>query len=188
MPEKNGERKNRPLEKAGKAKRVRGINAYDEALYFLTPKPRTVREVENRLDECDFSEIETANAVERLLENGLLDDRRYARDFVESRLNTKPVSRRKLTEQLEGHFVEQAALEEAIAAVTDEVELENARTVGKKFFRQFRGLELSERLRRVGLRLAGRGYGFDDTKLVLTELSELPEDDGDFEESVDDDD
>ena len=150
----------------------KGNSAYDEALYFLTPKARTVREVENRLDECDHSEMEIFDAVERLKNAGLLDDGKYAADFIESRLNTKPVSRMKLREQLAGHFIDADIIDDALSRVTAEVELDNARAVAEKYFRQFRGLELSERLRRTGLRLASRGYGYDDIKTVLSELDD----------------
>ena len=77
-------------------------SAYDTALKFLTPKARTVREVELKLDEGSYSEGEIMQTVERLIEGGLLDDEKYARDFIESRLNTKPVSRFRLAEQLQG--------------------------------------------------------------------------------------
>ena len=82
--------------KEQRTKKAKGASAYDEALYFLTPKARTVREVENRLDECNYSEGEIMAAIDRLRNNGLLNDEKFARDFIESRLNTKPVSRGKL--------------------------------------------------------------------------------------------
>ena len=173
--------------RSGKRKK-NGNSAYDEALDFLTPKARTVREVENRLDECDYSEIEIMQTIERLLGNGLLDDRKYAADFVESRLNTKPVSRQKLREQLEGHFIEDDVIREALAVVSDETELSNARAVAEKFFRQFSSLPLTERLRRVGLRLGSRGYSFDNIKLLLAELADTAPDDEDgyfYEEDCD---
>ena len=145
----------------------KGRSAYDEALHFLTPKARTVRETENHLVECEYSEIEIMNTVERLLNNGLLNDAKYAADFVESRLNTKPVSRFKLRHQLEMHFVPDEAISAALEAVDDETEMQNALTVGRKFFRQFDSLEMSERLLRVGARLNSRGYYSENIKTVL---------------------
>ena len=157
-------------------KRGRGIGAYDEALDFLTPKARTVREMENHLDDCDYSEIEVMQTVEKLRAAGLLDDEKYAANFIESRLNTKPVSRRKLQEQLSGHLIPEEIIETALEAVGSDTELANARSVAEKYFRQFSSLELSERLRRVGLRLTSRGYSFEDIKTVLTELTDdLPD-------------
>ena len=85
--------------KEQRTKKAKGASAYDEALYFLTPKARTVREVENRLDECNYSEGEIMAAIDRLRNNGLLNDEKFARDFIESRLNTKPVSRGKLPDR-----------------------------------------------------------------------------------------
>ena len=148
-----------------------GRSAYDEALDFLTPRARTVREMQEHLDEKNYSEAEIDAVIERLEGNGLLNDEKFACDFIESRLNTKPVSRRKLREQLEGHKVGGEALENALSAITDETELDNARSVAAKFFRQFEGLDDEERFRRVGLRLAGRGYSYDDIKTVLSELA-----------------
>ena len=163
----------RKKQNAGKPKlKSRGNSAYDEALYFLTPKARTVREVENHLDECDHSEMEIFEAIERLKNAGLLNDEKYAADFIESRLNTKPVSKMKLREQLIGHFIDQEIIDNALNSVSDDAELKNARAVAEKYFRQFEGREPSERLRRVGLRLTSRGYGYDDVKTVLSELAD----------------
>lgn len=154
----------------------RGISAYDAALYYLTPKARTVREVENMLDEGDYSEIEIMQTIERLVAAGLLNDEKYARDFVETRLNTKPVSRKKLREQLEGHFIETHIIDEALESVDADTELDNARAVGEKFFRQFEKLDMDERLKRVSSRLMSRAYSYDDIKTVLRELEENAED------------
>ncbi len=163
----------RNKQNTGKSKvKPKGSSAYDEALYFLTPKARTVREVENHLDGCDHSEMEIFEAVERLKNAGLLDDEKYAADFIESRLNTKPVSKMKLREQLMGHFIDAELIDAVLSSVSDEAELENARSVAEKYYRQFEGLEPSERLRRVGLRLTSRGYSYDDVKAVLSELAD----------------
>ncbi len=158
--------------KTGKRPAARGCSAYDEALRYLTPKARTVREVEEHLDGCDYAEMEVYETVERLKNAGLLDDAKYAADFIASRLNTKPVSKMKLREQLAGHFLDEGMITSALEAVSAEDERANARAVAEKYFRQFEGLEPSERLRRVGLRLTSRGYGCDDIKAVLTELNE----------------
>ena len=159
--------------KEQRTKKAKGASAYDEALYFLTPKARTVREVENRLDECNYSEGEIMAAIDRLRNNGLLNDEKFARDFIESRLNTKPVSRGKLRRQLREHFVENAVIDEALS---------NAAAVGSKYFRQYSNLPLKERLRRTGSRLVSCGYAFDDVKTVLSELAENSEETGNSDE------
>ena len=92
------------------------------------------------------------------------------------------MSKRKLYEQLKGHKIPDDVIEEALAEVADETEHENALSVARKFARQFKGLPMEERLRRVGLRLAGRGYEFDEVKAVLTVVAdEITEEDDDEE-------
>lgn len=147
-----------------------GVSAYDAALTYLTPKARTVREVELKLDEGCYSEGEIMLVIERLTAAGLLDDYRYARDFVSSRLASKPVSRFRLEEQLRGHFVPQDAIESALSEVAPDTESENAAAVARKYLRQFEGIEDErEKLRRVYTRLQTRGFSHDTIMQAVRE-------------------
>ena len=87
--------------------------------------------------------------------------------------------------QLREHFVENAVIDEALSAVSDETELSNAAAVGSKYFRQYSNLPLKERLRRTGSRLVSCGYAFDDVKTVLSELAENSEEAGNSDEIPD---
>ena len=124
-------------------KKKTGKSAMDSALDYLTSRPRTVREMENYLDGQNYGEYEVYAAVERLKELKYLDDVRYAADFVSTRLATKPLSRRKLKEQLRTHYLSADDIDAAMEQVTDDVERRNAMAVAEKFYRQFEGLELS---------------------------------------------
>lgn len=155
---------------AKKQKQKSGVSAYDTALSFLTPKARTVREVELKLDEGCYSEGEIMQTVERLTDAGLLNDGRFAEEFVSSRLRTKPVSRFRLREQLKAHFVPDDIIEEALINVPDETETGNAVSVAKKFFRQFEKLDdAEEKRRRVYTRLYSRGYDRDTIEAAIEE-------------------
>lgn len=138
-----------------------GRTPMDEALRFLGARARTVREVERRLDECDFGEVEIYGVVERLKQLGLLDDAAYAREFVRTRLNTKPVSRAHLREQLLAHETAREAIDEALAALGDEDEAQAALLVAGKYARQYARLPYDERREVVLRRLGARGYAFD---------------------------
>ncbi len=155
--------------------RKKNASAFDSALKYLTPKARTVREVENYLDDMNYSEIEVLNTIGRLEAANLLNDRKYAEDFVESRLNTKPVSRAKLCSQLREHFVPDEIINSVIEMVDDVVEEANAFAVAEKFYRQFEKLNSEERLRRVTLRLQSRGYNYDCIKKCIGRLSDANE-------------
>lgn len=140
---------------------AQGRGPMDEALRFLGARARSVREVERRLDECQFGEVEIHDVVERLKELGLLDDAAYAREFVRTRLNTKPVSRAHLKEQLLAHEVDREAIDEALAELADGAEAESALRVAEKYARQYARLPIDERREIVLRRLDARGYAFD---------------------------
>ena len=158
---------------AKKHRESTGISAYDAALAFLTPKARTVREVEMKLDDGCYSEGEIMQTIERLKEAGLLDDEKYAKAFVESRLNTKPVSRFRLSEQMKAHYVPSDIIGSVLDEMGYEKEVENAVAVARKFLRQFDGIDdETERLRRVYTRLQTRGYDHDTIMRALSEAGE----------------
>lgn len=152
------------------AKKNDSKSPMDAALDYLSVKARTVREVELRLDELDFGEYEVYAAVERLKELNYLNDEKYAADFVDSRLRTKPMSRRKLREQLLFHFLPKDAVDAALSCVDNATELKNALCVAEKYQKQFSGLERGEAKRRVVSRLAARGFGYDSIKPCVERL------------------
>lgn len=134
--------------------------------------------MERYLSKQQFGEVEVYDCIERLKELGYLNDRQFAADFIATRLSTKPVSRRKLREQLYSHKLEAEVIQEALEAVTDAVEEENAAQVAAKFWRQFEGLEEYERKVRVIRRLLGRGYDLGlvraRVEAMIGDLAEIP--------------
>ena len=153
---------------AKKVKPVHCASAYDTALKFLTPKARTVREVELKLDEGNYSEGEIMQTIERLTDAGLVNDEAYAHDFVASRLSTKPVSKYRLREQLRGHFVPDDIIEAELASLPGDTEQNNAVEVAAKYLRQFANVDdETEKLRRVYTRLKTRGYAHETIMSAL---------------------
>ena len=106
--------------------------------------------------------------VEWLTDAGLLNDAKYAHDFVASRLSTKPVSEFRLREQLRGHFVPDEIIDAELASLPDDTELSNAVEVAAKYLRQFASVEdETEKLRRVYARLQTRGYSHETIMKAL---------------------
>lgn len=144
-----------------------GRTPMDEALRFLGARARTVREVERRLDACEFGEVEVYETVERLKDLGLLNDFTYAELFVQTRLSTKPVSRAHLREQLMQHEVDRDALEQALLLVDEETEAGSAVAIAAKYARQGARLPEDEKREFVLKRLMARGYSYDAARNAL---------------------
>ena len=141
----------------------------DAALSYLTGRMRTVREVEEKLDDLQYGEGDVLTTVERLKELGLLNDREYAREFVRSRLATKPVSRQKLYLDLKAHKVPEELIRETLDDLPRETEADNAREVAQKFWRQMSALEAGVRRERVLRRLMSRGFSTEASLAAIRE-------------------
>ena len=145
----------------------KSLSPMEYAMKYLTIKDRTVFEMQRYLDEKEFGEADVDATVARLVALGLLNDARYAQRFVETRLASKPVSRRHLYEQMKTHGLSDEDIQAALGSVETDDELENARTVAEKFARQFASLEPEKRRERVLSRLIARGYSYDVSRRAL---------------------
>jgi len=168
-------------------KAKQGQSPMDAALAYLTAKPRTVREVEEKLDALDFGEGDVIQTMARLVELDLVDDERFAADFVSTRLATKPLSRRKLREQLYARKLPGVLIDEAMAVVDDAAEEMNARRVAEKYVRQFACFEGEEQKRRVIKRLMGRGFAYEAMSAALEAVFGDAQGLADVEEGEEDD-
>ncbi len=144
----------------------------DAALSFLTARMRTVREVEDKLDELQYGEGDILATVARLKELNLLDDEAYAREFVRSRLATKPVSRQKLYLDLRAHKLPEETVRTVLDELPKETEADNALEVAKKFWRQMSTLEEPVRRERVLRRLTSRGFSAEASLAAIREAAE----------------
>ena len=156
-----------------KRRQSSGRSPMDEALKYLTPKARTIREVERHLDERQYGEYEIQQVIDRLIELDYLNDVTYCQEFIRTRLATKPVSRKKLYEQLSAHEVPKNIIEDALNSLAPEQEQENAHAVAEKFYMQFQRAQIApeEMENRLMKRLLSRGYSYDAAKEAIRSLS-----------------
>lgn len=144
----------------------------DAALAYLTDRMRTVREVEEKLDDLQYGEGDILSTVARLKELNLLNDETYAREFVRSRLATKPLSRQKLYLDLKTHRVPQELIEAVLNELPPETEADNAREVAGKFWRQMSRLKEEVRRERVLRRLMSRGFSTEASLAAMRAVEE----------------
>ncbi|MBQ6146896.1 MAG: regulatory protein RecX [Clostridia bacterium] len=151
------------------------MSPMDAALSYLTARMRTVREVEERLDDLQYGEGDILTTVNRLQELNLLNYAEYAREFVRTRLASKPVSRQKLYMDLKAHKVPEELIRAALEELPTETEADNAREVAEKFWRQMSGLEESVRRERVLRRRMSRGVSTAASLAAIRQVAEAEE-------------
>ncbi|WP_161606170.1 regulatory protein RecX [Microlunatus speluncae] len=136
----------------------------------LTGQARTRQELAKALADRDVP-VEAADAVlDRMEEVGLVDDRSFAQDWVESRQSRRQLSRSAIKRELITKGVDRDDIDDALAGVDDEDELNAARALAEKKVRSMSRLEPQVRYRRLAGALARRGFPSHVTSQVLGEV------------------
>ncbi|MGH7650293.1 MAG: regulatory protein RecX [Gemmatimonadaceae bacterium] len=148
--------------------------AYNYALNLLAARPYPVRSLERKLAQKEYSPSEVGDAVERLLENGLLDDARYAEQYARSKILSTGASKRRLQQELYRKGIKGELATTAIATVIEQEEIDPAvviERVARKKLAQLGNLEPLVVRRRLFAFLARRGYDLDEIKSVVARLT-----------------
>ena len=158
-------------------------NATAKAVAYLERKMRTEGQVREKLHELGYSDDEITEAVQELKESLLLDDEEYAKLYVEGRQNTRPTSRRALTHKLKERKVPDAIIEEAVCAIDDEKEMENAYNEAVAYMRINIRKESDKRklFGRITRRLLSHGYTYSTAnEAVSAAFEDVSEEMADF--------
>jgi regulatory protein len=108
--------------------------AYQKAVQLLGSRPHFRRELQAKLAQRNYPAEEIEEALDRLVEQGYLNDSKTAVAFVEHRLESKAEGRLRLRAELEKRGAAPDAVEEALAAVPED-DLDPAREAAERWGR-----------------------------------------------------
>ena len=96
--------------------------AYKVGVRLLTARDRTSAELAHRLTGKGFGQAESQAAVDRLKEEGHLNDRRFALAWARGRVHTKPMGPHRLSRELEIKGIDSQLVREILEDVYEEGE------------------------------------------------------------------
>jgi regulatory protein len=147
------------------------------ALRLLAIRGRTVSEMKERLLKKGFLPEEVEETLHRLLEQGYLNDQRFALDWAKGRLARVPVGRQRVASELKAKGVGEAAIRRALTEVygqTDEYQLASRAALRRLPFIQ--RLPLAKQRHRLFTYLRRLGFSTSIALTVLTEhLGKAPQ-------------
>jgi len=108
---------------------------YDKSLQLLGARPHFRRELAAKLQQRGYPGEEIDTALDRLTEQGYLDDRAAARSFVESR-RARGEGRARLRAELLRRGAAEDVADEALTELTPEDDLPAARAAAERWQRQ----------------------------------------------------
>lgn len=148
-----------------------GSRATDAAVQFISFRPRSEREVRNRLRKRGYSDPAIEIAVEKSRGWGYLNDESFAEFWVENRLRHRPRGARMLSQELRQKGVDRNVID-AVIEESDIDEHGAALELARKRAPRLANLEPDVQKRRLSQYLARRGYGWDVIRPVLDEVLE----------------
>ena len=141
---------------------------YQKALHFISYRPRSSMEVRQNLTKRGVSETLTAETVNRLQQNGLLNDEAFARAWTENRNEFRPRSKSALRMELRQKGLSEEIIQTVLEEQVDEEAL--ALAAARKYGRRLEGLEWTEFRKKLGGFLARRGFSYATLAPVVSEV------------------
>ena len=132
--------------------------AKNTALNQLSVRPRTRKELVDRLQKSNYDETVITRVLQDLENVGLINDRDFAVLWVRSRHNSKGLGKTVLRQELRRKGVSDEYIEEALELITDESQYERGRILAEKKARNTAGLSMEKRVTRISGMLMRKGY------------------------------
>lgn len=154
--------------------------ALQYALRLLGYRARSRQELRQNLEKHEIPAVVIEETLQRLTENGLLNDEAFARAWVENRSTFRPRGRRALKMELRQKGLPEDSIQSALEQAEGEETL--ALQAARKQARKLQQLERLEFRNKLGSFLARRGFSYEvilpTVRQVWNELSSsLPDED-----------
>ena len=141
--------------------------AFQQAMLFLSYRARSESEIRQNLRKHEYPEPVIEQTITRLRENGLANDKQFARAWVENRSTFRPRSRRLMAMELRQKGLDAEAVSSAVERVDDEA---LAYEAAQKRAARLKDLEWNEFRKKLSDFLARRGFSYSVVAPVVTRI------------------
>jgi regulatory protein len=149
--------------------------AKNTILNILSMVAKTRSQLEQRLTEKGHSPEVIEEAINRMIEVGVIDDAAFARNYTSSLHDGRGLARRAISRDLNQKGIDQETIEKALEGLDADAEYSRAVDLVRKKARSTANLDPQARVRRLVGMLARKGYpgnvAFSVVKEVLAEES-----------------
>jgi regulatory protein len=146
-------------------------DAYMKAIRFLGTRPRTVKEVQMKLQSAGYEQPVIEETLRRLSEQQYIDDKQFAKQWTEHRIHSQRKGKAYIRQELLHKGVDRELVQEALQHIDPDEELSSAIEIGGKKWRQTSG-QLAERQRKTMAFLLRRGFSADIVQQAVRKINE----------------
>ena len=149
-------------------------NFYNKSLRFLSFRPRSEKEIRDKLKSKKASSLIINQVIVKLKEKKFINDLEFAKWWVEQRTNFKPRGLRLIKIELRQKGISDEMIESGI--MNQESGAKNdlglARKLIEKRLSRYKGLSKQELYQKLGSFLARRGFDWETIKQAIDEVLE----------------
>ena len=150
---------------------------YEAALYMLDARDMTSSMLVQGLTRKGFMKEVAESVCSRLIENGLINDERYAERYVELRKNSQN-GVMAIERKLRSRGVDRDTAKQALEQIDEVSQLRSACELAVKLVRKYEGLPIREKKAKLSAAIARRGYTWD----IVSEAVEKAVSEDDWDE------
>lgn len=145
--------------------------AFNSAMFSLDLRDHSERELRNKLSR-KYDENSVNTAMEKLLDLGLVNDRRYAELLVRELYERKKYGRNRVKNELYRRGIDSEIINEVIEEYENESEQDNIQTIVDIIRKKYYNKLIDEKSRqKVVAALVRLGYSFSDIRQAMSEFS-----------------
>ena len=153
-------------------KQVGEEKALQKALSFISYRPRSEKEIRNKLETSGYAPDLIDRVLERLRKAEVLDDEKFARDWVENRSIFRPRSKRLMAMELRHKGISEEIILNAISGSDDDEML--ALAAARKRVHRLENLDREAFRKKLSEYLIRQGFNYGITAAVVSQVwSEL---------------
>ncbi|MFH1996275.1 MAG: regulatory protein RecX [Candidatus Omnitrophota bacterium] len=146
--------------------------ALRRAYVLLNVRPRSEKELRDRLKQKGYGDSVVTQVLDDLKRVGAVDDAKFAKFWIESRMHLNPVGAVVLRHELASKGIVESVVEDALVSsgCSAESEYEIARTMAVGRIERLRRIDKRKAAKRLFDFLARRGFDYGVIHKILDEL------------------
>lgn len=156
-------------------KKIKEMREFDEfgfgkkaAYSFLAYKPRSKKELVKKLKQKKVSDNIIDDIIELLEKQKYLDDKTYAKSYLEDKLNSKPIGRRLAKLKLFEKGIDKELIEKTIDEnYSEDKEFELAAKLMEKFEKKVKHKDPADKRNKCYRYLISKGFDYETAGRVL---------------------
>lgn len=145
------------------------------AIRFLTLRPRSIKEIRDRLTKKQAQPEVIEKIIATLIANHFVDDLEFARWWIRQRTEFRPKPKRVIVMELSQKGVDRETIDAAFADKESPFvgDIAQAKQVGERQIRRYRALSRDEAKQKLMAFLARRGFSWETISRCIDDILAL---------------